>query len=136
MAYQQSDFVVFSQRPQLNKRDDDPNSATFGQRINVDYTDDQWDEAKAEAQTQIDNYASNRKDHLRSIRTQLLSTTDWAVNTDSPLSADDKASLTTWRQQLRDLPDSNANVDLITIPDCPVASLNITTPDLPVEGTA
>tara|TARA_B100000131_G_scaffold20357_1_gene19947 strand:- start:1695 stop:2105 length:411 start_codon:yes stop_codon:yes gene_type:complete len=136
MAYQQSDFPVFSTRPQMNVRDDDPSSPTYGQRINKDFTDEQWDRAKAETQETIDNYETNRKDGIRSIRNNLLKDTDWALVADSPLSSDDKTALQTWRQELRDLPDSNADVDLITFPDCPVASLNIATPAYPPQGSA
>jgi len=132
----QADFEVFTVRPKQSVRDNDPSSDTYGQRIISEVSDEAWEEAKASTQSLIDNYDADRKEQIRAERKNLLNISDWTVASDSPLSADDLASIKTWRQQLRDLPDSNADVDLITIPDCPVTSLNITAPDLPVEGTA
>tara|TARA_R100001163_G_scaffold37656_1_gene28751 strand:- start:2645 stop:3025 length:381 start_codon:yes stop_codon:yes gene_type:complete len=119
MAYTQDDFDVFTVRPKKAIRNSD------GERVVEDYTDAEWDEAKAECQKLIDDYSDNLFAAIRHTRTNLLNQSDWAVVSDSPLSAADIASVKTWRQELRDLPTEDADPDNITVPDCPVASLGI-----------
>lgn len=119
----QADFEVFTVRPKQSVRDNDPSSDTYGQRIVSEVSDEAWEEAKASTQSLIDNYDAERKEQIRAERRNLLNMSDWTVASDSPLSADDLASIKTWRQQLRDLPDSNADVDLIEIPACPVSGV-------------
>jgi len=46
----------------------------------------------------------------RGIRNSLLAKTDWTQVPDSPLSADDKSSYATYRQQLRDMTDFGSPV--------------------------
>ena len=119
MAYTQDDFDVFTVRPKKAIRNSD------GERVVEDYTDAEWDEAKAQCQELIDDYSDNLFAAIRHTRTNLLNQSDWAVVSDSPLSATDIASVKTWRQELRDLPTEDADPDNITVPDCPVASLGI-----------
>lgn len=119
MAYTQDDFEVFSVRPKKAIRNAD------GERVVEDYTDEEWDDAKAECQKMIDDYSDNLFAAIRDYRTFLLNQSDWAVVADSPLSASDLSSVKTWRQELRDLPTADADPDKITVPDCPVASLGI-----------
>jgi len=119
MAYTQDDFDVFTVRPKKAVRNSD------GERVIEDYTDAEWDEAKANCQAIIDDYSDNLFAAIRDYRTSLLNQSDWAVVSDSPLSAADIASVKTWRQELRDLPAEDADPDNITVPDCPVASLGI-----------
>ena len=136
MALTQDDFQVFTVRPQVNTRDQDTNSKTYGQRINVDYTDEQWDVAKADAQYRIDNQVSIQEQNIRAERDGLLQVTDWAMVSDSPLSAEEKESLINWRQELRDITDYEGDVYDVVIPICPIASLpNTNYPNEPVENT-
>jgi len=120
MAYTQADFEVFSVRPKKAVRNSE------GVRVVEDYTDAEWDQAKADVQDIIDSYDVNLFARIREYRNKLLSDSDWAMHSDSPLSNADKESLTTWRTTLRNLPASETDPDDITIPDCPVASLGIT----------
>jgi len=131
MAYQQSDFEVFSTRPKKAVRNSD------GVRVIEDYSTAEWDEAKASAQAQIDNYQEIQKNLVRQTRTHLLTETDWSILPDSPLSAEDVTKMKTWRQELRDLP-SIADVDDTVYPACPVASVasTIHVPTFVKEGTA
>jgi len=119
----QEDFTVFTTRPKISTRDNDENSATYGKRIIRDYTDEEWDDAKATAQNEIDNWDNYQLENIRSQRDYLLKESDWAINNDSPLSSADQASITTWRQELRDLPTSKSDVADIEIPACPVSGV-------------
>ena len=119
MAYTQADFQVFTVRPKKAIRNAE------GVRVVEDYTDEEWDEAKAEAQKQIDGYDANLFESIRRTRNYLLGKSDWAMHSDSPLSNAEKAKLTAWRTSLRDLPSSKEDPDDITIPNCPVDSLGI-----------
>ena len=59
---------------------------------------------------------------LRTQRFQLLISSDWPQMPDSPLTDTKKNESATYRQTLRDLPASNANVtsiDDVTFPDAP-----------------
>ncbi len=59
---------------------------------------------------------------LRSQRFELLISSDWTQMPDSPLTDTKKNEWATYRQTLRDLPASNANVtsiDDVTFPDAP-----------------
>jgi len=135
MALTQDDFEVFTVRPQTNTRDQDPNSETYGQRINVDYTDEQWDYAKADAQHRIDNQVAIQEQNIRAERDGLLKVTDWAMVSDSPLSAKDKELLINWRQELRNITDYEGDVYDVVIPLCPVKSLsNTNNPIGPTEN--
>jgi len=119
MAYTQADFEVFTTRPKKAIRNAE------GVRVVEDYTDEEWDEAKAGVQDTIDNYDVALFEAIRQYRNKLLNDSDWAMHSDSPLSNADKTSLTTWRTTLRNLPASETDPDDITIPDCPVDSLGI-----------
>jgi hypothetical protein len=120
MAYTQADFEVFSVRPKKAIRNSE------GVRVVEDYTDAEWDQAKADVQVLIDGYDASLFAAIREYRDQLLISSDWALGVDSPLSNSEKEALTTWRTTLRNLPASETDPDDITIPDCPVASLGIT----------
>ena len=53
------------------------------------------------------NEANTIEDNKKSIRSQrntLLSQTDWALTSDTPLTEEQKTEATTYRQALRDLP--------------------------------
>jgi hypothetical protein len=120
MAYTQADFEVFTVRPKKAIRNSE------GVRVVEDYTDAEWDQAKADVQGVIDGYDANLFASIREYRNQLLISSDWALGVDSPLSNSEKESLTTWRETLRNLPASKTDPDDIIVPDCPVASLGIT----------
>lgn len=120
MAYTQADFEVFTVRPKKAIRNAE------GVRVVEDYTDAEWDQAKADVQGVIDGYDANLFASIREYRNQLLISSDWALGVDSPLSNSDKEALTTWRTTLRNLPASETDPDDIIVPDCPVASLGIT----------
>ena len=49
-------------------------------------------------------------DQMRAFRNKLLVECDWTQGEDSPLSTEKKAEWATYRQALRDLPDSHANI--------------------------
>jgi len=119
MAYTQADFEVFTTRPKKAIRNAE------GVRVVEDYTDAEWDEAKAGCQAIIDGYDANLLASIRQYRNTLLNDSDWAMHSDSPLSNADKTSLTTWRTTLRNLPASETNPDDIVFPDCPIDSLGI-----------
>lgn len=120
MAYTQADFDVFTVRPKKAIRNAE------GVRVVEDYSDEEWDIAKAEAQQIIDNYDADLFAAIRQYRNTLLSDSDWAMHSDSPLSNSEKEALTAWRTTLRDLPASETDPDDITFPNCPVDSLGIT----------
>tara|TARA_Y100000361_G_C11111856_1_gene318048 strand:+ start:516 stop:899 length:384 start_codon:yes stop_codon:yes gene_type:complete len=119
----QDDFAVFTTRPKISTRDNDESSPTFGQRVVRDFTDAEWDDAKESTQYEIDNWDEAQLGRIRGERDYLLQQSDWAINNDSPLSSADQASVTTWRQELRDLPTSEADVADIVIPACPVSGV-------------
>lgn len=54
-------------------------------------------------------------EELRAERKRLLAETDWAVLPDSPLSEEERQAYWTYRQALRDIPDSQASATLDTI---------------------
>ena len=59
---------------------------------------------------------------LRQKRNSLLSSSDWTVLTDSPLSASEKTAWETYRQDLRDITiglDTVAEVNAVVFPDKP-----------------
>jgi len=119
----QDDFAVFTTRPKISTRDNDESSPTFGQRVVRDFTDAEWDDAKESTQYEIDNWDEAQLGRIRGERDYLLQQSDWAINNDSPLSSADQASVTTWRQELRDLPTSESDVADIEIPACPVSGV-------------
>tara|TARA_Y100000004_G_scaffold189972_1_gene246382 strand:- start:3297 stop:3680 length:384 start_codon:yes stop_codon:yes gene_type:complete len=119
----QDDFAVFTTRPKISTRDNDESSPTFGKRVVRDFTDAEWDDAKESAQYEIDNWDEAQLGRIRGERDYLLQQSDWAINNDSPLSSADQASVTTWRQELRDLPTSESDVADIVIPACPVSGV-------------
>ena len=119
----QDDFAVFTTRPKISTRDNDESSPTFGQRVVRDFTDAEWDDAKESTQYEIDNWDEAQLGRIRGERDYLLQQSDWAINNDSPLSSADQASVTTWRQELRDLPTSESDVADIVIPACPVSGV-------------
>ena len=61
-------------------------------------------------------------EEVRTWRNGLLSESDWTQGSDSPLTEEKKAEWITYRQALRDLPETNAEVtelDEIIFPDVP-----------------
>ena len=61
-------------------------------------------------------------EHVRIVRTRKLKLSDWTQGADSPLSSSKKAEWATYRQALRDLPDSADNwvtIDDIVWPNQP-----------------
>lgn len=56
---------------------------------------------------------------LRRERDQKLNDSDWTQMSDSPLSAGDKTSWATYRQDLRDLPTNTSDPDNVTWPTEP-----------------
>lgn len=65
------------------------------------------------------NTIEDTKKSIRSQRNTLLSQTDWALASDSPLTDEQKTEATTYRQALRDLPaqDGFPNIAFPTKPD-------------------
>ena len=120
MAYTQADFEIFKVRPKKAIRNAE------GVRVVEDYSDEEWDIAKAEAQEIIDNYDANLFASIRQYRNTLLSDSDWALVSDTPLTESELVDLKAWRTSLRDLPASEEDPDDIVFPECPVASLGIT----------
>ena len=100
MALQKSDFDVYTVRPKKAVRNAE------GLRVVEEFSDQEWADAKASADAIIANQGKERKNAIRRERNVLLSETDYAVLPDSTLSSDDLAKLKTWRQQLRDLPQT------------------------------
>lgn len=56
---------------------------------------------------------------IRSKRDRLISSTDWTQMTDTPLTAEQKSTFATYRQALRDLPQSTGDPDKIVWPEMP-----------------
>ena len=50
------------------------------------------------------NELDNKKSSVRSIRNNKLKESDWCLSVDSPLTESEKTDVTTYRQELRDLP--------------------------------
>jgi hypothetical protein len=58
--------------------------------------------------------------HLRTERDSLLASSDWTQYTDSPLTDEVKTSWATYRQRLRDLPETyTADPDAVVWPEAP-----------------
>ena len=119
MAYTQADFEVFTVRPKKAIRNSE------GVRVVEDYTDAEWDQAKADVQDIIDSYDVDLFARIRQYRNKLLNDSDWALVSDTPLTESEVTDLKAWRTSLRDLPESQENPDDIVIPDCPIDSLGI-----------
>jgi len=119
MAYTQADFEVFTVRPKKAIRNAE------GVRVVEDYTDAEWDQAKAGVQEIIDSYDVDLFARIREYRNKLLNDSDWALVSDTPLTESEVTDLKAWRTSLRDLPESQENPDDIVIPDCPIDSLGI-----------
>ncbi len=119
MAYTQADFEVFTVRPKKAIRNSE------GVRVVEDYTDAEWDQAKADVQDIIDSYDVDLFARIREYRNKLLNDSDWALVSDTPLTESEVTDLKAWRTSLRDLPESQENPDDIVIPDCPIDSLGI-----------
>lgn len=58
-------------------------------------------------------------DLIRETRNKLLLESDWTQGQDSPLSDEKKTEWRTYRQALRDIPDSNTNYNEVVWPDKP-----------------
>ncbi|HFQ5182101.1 TPA: tail fiber assembly protein [Vibrio vulnificus] len=58
-------------------------------------------------------------DWIRKQRDYHIATTDWTQMTDAPLSAEKKAEFTTYRQKLRDIPQTYSNPDDVIWPEKP-----------------
>lgn len=85
-------------------------NATTKQYVTLEVNDDLVNEA---------NTIEDNKKSIRSQRNTLLSQTDWALASDSPLTDEQKTEATTYRQALRDLPaqDGFPNIAFPTKPD-------------------
>lgn len=59
-------------------------------------------------------------DRIRSWRDEQLKETDWTQLADAPLNTQQKEAWTTYRQQLRDLPQNNQDINNINWPVPPV----------------
>ena len=70
-------------------------NATTKQYVTLEVNDDLVNEA---------NTIEDNKKLVRSQRNTLLSQTDWALTSDTPLTEEQKTEATTYRQALRDLP--------------------------------
>ena len=70
-------------------------NATTKQYVTLEVNDDLVNEA---------NTIEDNKKSIRSQRNTLLSQTDWALASDSPLTDEQKTEVTTYRQALRNLP--------------------------------
>ena len=96
----------------------------------MDFTDEQINALKQENESHIEGWFSNKThkiennnlvekitefkitlDDIRLQRNALLKGSDWTQMPDSPLSDSKKAEWATYRQQLRDLPDSYTDED-------------------------
>jgi len=119
MAYTQDDFEVFTVRPKKAVRNSE------GVRVVEDYTDAEWDQAKADVQDIIDNYDVNSFATIREYRNKLLNDSDWALVSDTPLTESEVTDLKAWRNSLRDLPASQEDPDDIVFPECPIDYLGI-----------
>lgn len=115
----QDDFEVFTVRPKKAVRNSE------GVRVVEDYTDAEWDEAKAGAQEIIDNYDVNSFATIREYRNKLLNDSDWALVSDTTLTESELVDLKAWRTSLRDLPASQEDPDDIVFPACPIDYLGI-----------
>jgi hypothetical protein len=73
-------------------------NATTKQYVTLEVNDDLVNEA---------NTIEDNKKLVRSQRNTLLSQTDWALTSDTPLTDEQKAEAVTYRQALRDLPAQN-----------------------------
>jgi len=70
-------------------------NATTKQYVTLEVNDNFVNEA---------NTIEDNKKSIRSQRNTLLSQTDWALTSDTPLTEEQKTEATTYRQALRDLP--------------------------------
>jgi len=73
-------------------------NATTKQYVTLEVNDNFVNEA---------NTIEDNKKSIRSQRNTLLSQTDWALTSDTPLTDEQKAEAVTYRQALRDLPAQN-----------------------------
>lgn len=85
-------------------------NATTKQYVTLEVNDDLVNEA---------NTIEDNKKLARSQRNTLLSQTDWALTSDTPLTEEQKTEATTYRQALRDLPAQEGfpNVDFPAKPN-------------------
>jgi hypothetical protein len=58
-------------------------------------------------------------EEVRTTRNVLLTSSDWTVSNDTPLSDEDKAKWVTYRKSLRDLPSNTADPLDVTWPESP-----------------
>ena len=83
-------------------------------RVNQTYT------VVALSQEELDAIVATKWQNVRSTRNTLLTATDWTQLLDSPITPEKQTEYTTYRQTLRDIPQSFADPDLVVYPD-PVA---------------
>jgi len=85
-------------------------NATTKQYVTLEVNDNFVNEA---------NTIEDNKKSIRSQRNTLLSQTDWALTSDTPLTEEQKTEATTYRQALRDLPAQEGfpNIAFPTKPD-------------------
>lgn len=76
--------------------------------------------------------AEEKTNFVRGFRNSWLTATDWTVGNDSPLSDEQKAAWTTYRQELRDMMNV-ANIDDIVVPVPPDISVINPAPYVPPE---
>tara|TARA_R110001592_G_scaffold356144_1_gene657510 strand:- start:325 stop:756 length:432 start_codon:yes stop_codon:yes gene_type:complete len=117
---QEEDYNIWTVRPLKNIRDSDESSETYGQRINVEITDSEWESQKQSVRDHIDNWEKDAFQMIRMERDQKLSETDWAVLPDNNLSDELNADVINYRKQLRDLPSTDDDPVNIIFPKNPL----------------
>ena len=78
---------------------------TVSQKTNPELIDGKWVlkwDTNSKAQSVIDKEKSDEQNNIRRERNTLLSQSDWSINSDSQLSADEQTKWKIYRQQLRD----------------------------------
>tara|TARA_R110002012_G_scaffold263750_2_gene446964 strand:+ start:1594 stop:1974 length:381 start_codon:yes stop_codon:yes gene_type:complete len=116
----EEDYNIWTVRPLRNVRDSDESSETYGQRIDIEISDVEWEEQKQSVRDMLANWDKEAFQMIRMERNQKLSETDWAVLPDSALSDELKADITNYRKQLRDLPSTDSDPTNIVFPKNPL----------------
>lgn len=104
-------------------RDSQGNVLRVGQCLEEDFNSQVKEgEFISEGEAQIPKYIDPPMMTLRGLRNSLLQDCDWTQMPDAPLSEESKQQWSTYRQQLRDLPDSYPNLtsmDNVVFPEKP-----------------
>ena len=89
-----------------------------GERIQ--FTPEEETTRDAEEATWEERKPARAMSHLRTERNALLASSDWTQAADSPLTDEVKATWATYRQELRDIPETHAsNPDAVVWPTPP-----------------